>query len=75
MGYKVADNKKIRRNRYVLDTKFVRGVFNGSDHFVVVAKVTMQDKLSFERRGGRRMRARNGQVTDYVAMKACKCTE
>ena len=37
--------------RDVLDAKVVRGMFNGSKHFVVVEKVRTREKWEVERKG------------------------
>ena len=40
-----------RMKRDVLDAKVVRGMFNGSKHFVVVEKVRTREKWEVERKG------------------------
>ncbi len=37
--------------REVEDAKVVRGMFSGSDHFAVVAKVRMRDRWEFKGNG------------------------
>ncbi len=45
IGYIAVDN---RRRREVEDAKVVRGLFSGSDHFAVVAKVRMRNRWEFK---------------------------
>ncbi len=39
--------------REVEDTKVIRGLFNDSDHFAVVAKVRMRERWESKGKGGR----------------------
>ncbi len=49
--YIAVDN---RLRREVEDAKVVRGMFSGSDHFAVVAKVRMRERREFKRNGKKR---------------------
>ncbi len=48
IDYIAVDN---RHRREVEDAKAVRGLFNGSDHFAVVAKVRMRERWEFRGNG------------------------
>ncbi len=48
----IAVDKRLRRE--VEGTKVVRGMFSGSDHFAVGAKVRMREKLEFKGNGKKR---------------------
>ncbi len=44
------------RLKYVMDATVVRGVLEGSDHYVVVVKITLRDKWEFGRKNGNERR-------------------
>ncbi len=48
IDYIAVDNRLMRE---VEDAKVVRGMFSGSDHFAVVAKVRMRERWEFEGNG------------------------
>ncbi len=48
IDYIAVDN---RLRREVEDSKVVRGLFNGSNHFAVVAKVRMRERWEFKGNG------------------------
>ncbi len=47
-----------RFKRDVLDAKVVRGIYNGSDHFAVLANVRMREEWEFRGKGKSEMRGK-----------------